>query len=80
MNNWHNEFMAEFNRQHILEQAEEIHLELEASEYRVYHPSLFERTMFHFANWMIAAGSQLRKHYEVPSVPCSNCPTGSYVP
>jgi hypothetical protein len=80
MNHWHNEFMAEFNRQHILEQAEEIRLETLAASSRVYRPGLFERTMFHFANWMISTGSQLRKRYEVPTVPCSNCPTGSFVP
>ncbi len=80
MNNWHTEFMAEFDRQHILEEAEEIRLEHVASENRVYRPGLFERTMFRFANWMISAGSQLRKRYEARAIPCSNCPTGSYVP
>ncbi len=80
MNNWHNEFLAEYDRQRILDAAEEIRLERAASEYRVYRPGLFERTMFRIANWMISTGSQLRKRYEVPAVPCSNCPTGSYVP
>ncbi len=80
MNNWHTEFMAEFDRQHILEQAEQIRLESLATRSRLYRPGLFERTMFHFANWMISAGSQLRKRYEVPAVPCSSSPTRSYVP
>jgi hypothetical protein len=80
MNNWHVEFMAELDRQHILEQAEGIRLESLATRSRVYRPGLFERTMFHFANWMISAGSQLRKRYEVPTVHCSSSPTRSYVP
>ena len=80
MNIWHSEFMSEYARQRILEQAEEIRLEHMASEYRVYRPGLFERTMFNFANWMISTGSELRKRYEAPAVPCANCPTGSYVP
>jgi hypothetical protein len=80
MNNWHTEFMAEYDRQHILEEAEEIHLENLATRFRVYRPGLFERMMFHFANWMISTGNQLRKRYEVPSIHCSNSPTRSYVP
>jgi hypothetical protein len=80
MNNWHTEFMAEYDRQHILEEAEEIRLENLVTRSRVYRPGLFERTMFHFANWMISTGSQLRKRYEVSSIHCSNTPTRSYVP
>jgi len=80
MNNWHIEFMAEYNRQHIIEEAEEIRLENLTTYYRVYRPGLFERTMYNFANWMVSTGSQLRKRYEGPAAPCSNCPTGSYVP
>jgi len=34
--------------------------------------------MFRFANWMIAAGKQLRERYEVPSVDCSQTPSGSF--
>jgi hypothetical protein len=80
MNNWHNEFMAEYGRQHILEQAEQIRLEKLTTRFRVYRPGLFERMMFHIANWMISTGSQLRKRYEVPAIPCNKSPTGSYVP
>ena len=77
MNNWHNEFMAEYHRQDILEEAEQIRLEKLVIASRVYHPRFFERTMFNFANWMIATGKQLRKRYEVPAVNCNNSPTGS---
>jgi len=80
MNNWHTEYMAEYDRQHILEAAEEIRLENVATRHRVYRPGLFERTMFHFANWMVSTGSRLRKRYEVPTVHCTNPPSRSYVP
>ncbi len=80
MNNWHTEFMAEYDRQQILEEAEQIRLEKLATRSRVYRPGLFERTMFNFANWMISTGKQLRKRYEVPAVHCSQSPTRSYVP
>ena len=77
MNNWHTEFMAEYERQQILEEADQIRLEKLALSSRGYRPSLFERTMFNFANWMVSTGSQLRKRYEIPAMPCSDCPTGS---
>jgi hypothetical protein len=78
MNNWHPEFMAEYRRQEILMEAEHIRLEKIALQARHYRPRFFERTMFNFANWMIATGKQLRKRYEVPTVQCSNAPTGSF--
>jgi hypothetical protein len=80
MNNWHTEFMAEYDRQHILEEAEEIRLLNLATRYRVYRPGPFERTMFHFANWMIFTGNRLRKRYEMPSVRCQQSPARSFVP
>jgi hypothetical protein len=70
--------MAEYNRDHILEQVEQIRLEKLALRSRVQHPGLFERTMFNFANWMISTGSQLRKRYEEPATPCTNSPTSSF--
>lgn len=79
MNNWHTEFMAEYHRQQILEEAGQIHVEELAIRSRVYRPRLFERTMFSFANWMISTGKQLRKRYEVPAVNCSHAPTGSLI-
>lgn len=74
MNNWHTEFMAEYNRLQIQEQTEKIQLEKLASRARVYHPSLFERTMFNLANWMISTGGQFRRRYEAPAVSCRNSP------
>jgi hypothetical protein len=78
MNHWQNEFMAEYRRQEILQEAEKIHLEKIGRQARVYRPSFFERSMFNFANWMISTGKQLRKRYEVPAVNCSHPSTESY--
>ncbi len=79
MNNWQNEFMAEYRRQEILEEAEQIRLEKLALRSHVHRPRLFERTMFNFANWMIFTGKQLRKRYEIPTVHCSDPHPGSLV-
>jgi hypothetical protein len=78
MNNWHDDFMAEYHRQDILKEAEHIRLEQIALKSRVYRPRLFARTMFNFANWMISTGKQLRKRYDIPAVDCSKTPTGSF--
>ncbi len=78
MNNWQNEFMAEYHRQEILEEAEHIHLEQIAIQARVYRPRFFQRSMFNFANWMISTGKQLRKRYEIPTVNCGHSSTESY--
>jgi hypothetical protein len=75
MNHWHDEFMAEYHRQEILNEVEQIRLEKIAVKSRVYRPGLFERIMFNFANWMISTGKQLRKRYEIPTVDCSKSPT-----
>ena len=77
MNNWHDEFMAEYHRQDILKEVEHIRLEGIAVKSRLYRPGFFARTMFNFANWMISTGKQLRKRYEVPCVDCPT-PTGSF--
>jgi len=78
MNHWHDEYMAEYRRQNIIKEVEQIRLEELALKSRVYRPGLLTRTMFNFANWMITTGKQLRKRYEVPTVNCSNSPTGSF--
>ena len=79
MNTWNYEKTAEYNRQRIVDEVSQIRLEKVALQSRVYHPGLFEKTMFNFANWMITAGKQLRKRYEVPAVHCCEPATGSFV-
>lgn len=78
MNNWHNEFMAEYRRRELLEEAEHIRLERLALQSRVYRPRFMERTLFNLANWMISTGKQLRKRYEVPAVDCSKPTSGTF--
>ena len=63
MNNWHNEYMAEYHRQQLLKEAEQIRLEKLTLEARVHCPTRFERTLLIFANWMISRGKQLQKRY-----------------
>jgi len=78
MNNWQNEYMAEYRRQELIKESEQIRLEKLALRFRVYHPGLFTRTMFNFANWMIATGKQLRKRYENPAVTCNKAQSNSF--
>lgn len=77
MKYWQDEKTAEYNRQRILEEVQQIRLERAALKSRVYHPGLFERTMFNFANWMISTGKQLRKRYEIPAN-CNKGPSESF--
>ncbi len=78
MNNWQDEFMAEYQRQRIWEEIKQIRLEEAALKSRVYRPRFFERTMFKFANWMISTGKQLRKRYEIPAANCNHPTSGSF--
>ena len=78
MNYWQDEKTAEYNRQRILEEVQQIRLERAALRSRVYRPGLFTRTMFGFANWMISTGKYLRKRYEVPSANCNQAPSESF--
>ena len=79
MNFRHFELMAEYDRQRILEESRHIQLEKLALQSQVYRPGLFERIMFNFANWMISTGGLLRKRYDIPTTPCNNPPTESFV-
>ena len=78
MNNWQNEYMAEYHRHRLLEEAEQIRLEKITHESRVRCPNRFERIIIAFANWMPAIGRQLRKRYEAPNINCGKSPTGSF--
>lgn len=78
MNTWNYEKTAEYNWEQIQAEVKLIRMERTTLRSRVYHPGLFARTMFNFANWMIITGKQLRKRYEVPTVSCTKSPTGSF--
>jgi hypothetical protein len=77
MNNWNDVYMAEYHRQDLIREAEQIRLEKLGMSSRVYHPNLFTRTMFKVGNWMIAKGRQIRQRYEIPAAACNNTPTES---
>jgi hypothetical protein len=66
MNSWPNEALAECHRRRIVEEVKKIHLERLALKSRLYRPRVFGRAMFRFGSWMISAGRQLCKHYEIP--------------
>ena len=66
MNDWQAEFLAEYNRQRILQEVEQIRLEALALKSHAYRLSLFARVMVTLANWMIAAGKQVHEQYEAP--------------
>ncbi len=70
MNNWHTEFMAEYQRQRIQREMQRIRLEEEARRATTYRPSWTAYRMNDLANWMIATGKQLRRRYEIPVVQC----------
>lgn len=78
MNYFQDELTAEYNRQKISAELQQIRLEQFALKSRNYKPSRFERAMFNFANWMIATGKQLRKRYEVPTTNCNHSPTKGF--
>lgn len=63
--NYLDEQTAEYNRQRILDEFEQIRLERLCRKLRIHKPGGFERTMFEFANWMISTGKKLRKRYEL---------------
>jgi hypothetical protein len=78
--NYHlDEQTAEYNRQRIHDEFEQIRLERFYKKLRVYRPGRFERTMFEFANWMISTGKKLRKRYEIPSRNSEQTPSRSLV-
>lgn len=78
MNNWHNEYLAEDHRQDILKQSEKNRFAKAATQSRANQSGLFARTMYNFANWMIATGKQIRNRYEVPAVTCHTPPSNSF--
>lgn len=65
MNNWQNEFLAEYDRQRILQEMEQIRLEKLAAQSR---PRLFARIMTNVGNWMVGMGTKLSKRYEAPLI------------
>ena len=78
MNFYQDELTAQYNRQRVQEELEQIRLERLSVNSTVHKSSCFERTMLNLANWMISTGGQLRKRYEIHSVNCTQKPTNSF--
>ena len=78
MNFYQDELTAQYNRQRAQAELEQIRLERLYVNSSVHKSSRFERIMLNLANWMISTGKQLRKHYEIQSVNCTQKPTRSF--
>lgn len=79
MNHWHIEKMAEFRRQDILNDIEQIRLVNLATQSRVFRPGMFTRIMHSFAAWMISTGKKLHKRYELPTAHSHQSASRSFV-
>ena len=78
MNHWHNDFMAEYHRQDLVAEVEQIHMENLAVKSRVYQVGWFARTMHAFASWMILTGRKLHARYEIPTAHRHPTPSNSF--
>ena len=56
MNHWQTEITGEYYRQQMREEIQQIRAARLAFKSFANHPSLFQRTIFRFANWMISTG------------------------
>jgi len=78
MNNWHNDYLAEYHRKDLLNESEQIRLANIALQSRFYRPGLFTRLMHSFAGWMMATGRDLHDRYEIPAAHCHPEPSSSF--
>ena len=78
MNYWHIEKMDEIHRTDLINDREQIRLENLVMQSRVYHPSLFTRTMHSIASWMILKGKELHARYELPTEHSHQLPSKSF--
>lgn len=69
MNNWSYEFTAEYHRQRILEEVNQIRLEKLAEKSGRVRLVVFGQILLHLGDWMISTGKKLRQHYEISSDP-----------
>lgn len=74
MNNWQIEYIAEYNRQRVMEEVKQIRLENRAREARGNYASRAQQILLAFTNWMISKSKQLQKHYEATTANCDNPP------
>ncbi|MDX1378940.1 MAG: hypothetical protein R3307_08835 [Anaerolineales bacterium] len=77
MNYYQDELTAKYNREKIREDFSLIHIEQHAAKSRIYRPGVFTHIMHSFSIWMISTGKNLHSRYEIPSMHCSQTPSGS---
>ena len=78
MNHYQDEFMAEYRRQDLIKESEQIRLENLVLESAEYQPGIFVRTMHSFAGWMILTGKKLHARYELPTTHNHQAPSNSF--
>jgi len=64
MNNWHNEYMAEYHRQELIDDSRQKHIEGPERRVHTHRPNLVTQIKFNLANWMIGKGEDLRGQHE----------------
>jgi hypothetical protein len=67
MNYHQDEFTAQYNRDKVREDFNQIRVEKQLAKSRVRKPSLYIRTMHSLSSWMISTGKELHKRYELPT-------------
>ena len=67
MNYYQDELTAQYNRQRIQEDFDQIRLEQNILKARVRRPGIFKRIMHSLSTWMISAGRELHERYELPT-------------
>ncbi len=70
MNHWSIEVLAESRRGQILAEMDQLRLVQQAQKVRLSQSSLFGSGMLRLADWMIAAGRELRCRYDLRAADC----------
>jgi len=78
MNFYQDELTAQYNRQRVKEEFDQIHLERFTPNSRMYRPSFFTRVMHGVASWMISTGKELHDRYEIPAAHRHHTPSSSF--
>jgi len=78
MNTRLDEFLMEERRKDIQHDMQQLRLEQTALSTRIFHRSIFTRTMENLGKWLIAHGELLVKRYETPVEKCRHAGRGSY--
>ena len=71
MNFYQDELTAQYNRQRVKEEFEQIRLD-------VHKPNIFTHIMHSVAGWMIKTGKELHTRYEIPTPHHHTAPSSSF--